>query len=182
MTTQPHLRVSVIAFTSALFLSACSEQPSNPTLFESADIEQTALSMNGHWVHNAGHCNELLKTKNFFDLKINDGEVNLGDVGPAWRGRFVTSSQSEHLKERMLDYANNCATVELDLSGMEFVDLKTSNRSVHFAFDSSNLAVLDDGDFFWLKPFDSEYLQTLEIVDNMNWETDELESSDYNTD
>lgn len=160
--------------TAAIFMTACSDKPSDPELFESVEVESIAMNLDGHWLHNPGHCSNILEMKGLFDLKIDGGQVMLGDLGPAWTGQFKAANANNEFAQRISEYEASCENLSVDTQSLDYVHLNTRSKTVRFAFDNENLIVGEDDAIYWLTRFDASHLQSLDIHDNIEW--DERES------
>jgi hypothetical protein len=148
----------------AAALTACSDAPSNPDLFDNKHIEKQTLGMDGHWLYNPGACEGIIKTAGIYDLKIENARIHVGDIGQAWVGRYRESSMAhEKLSSLVAKKQEGCAPFEFNLADYEIVDFDGRHAQMTLAFDGDSLLIVNDGELQWLTSFDMAKLQRMEI-------------------
>lgn len=148
-------------------LSGCSGEPENPAIFDSTEAEDIITATNGHWVHNPGACESTLETDGLYDLKMNDGIVQIGDSGKHWEASFsMYDSEPNELIAKITEWSQNCPTFDGDLESLKFIHVKRQFHDAVLAISDHNMFFMTDS-VQWLTPFNADSLQSLPLKDTV---------------
>ncbi|MBT41672.1 MAG: hypothetical protein CMF12_04030 [Idiomarina sp.] len=150
----------------AAIISGCSGEPENPAIFDLASTEDTITTLNGHWVHNPGACDNELHVGGLYDLKINNGVFNIGDTGKQWDVTFAEfSGDKDSLRKKLTSWSGSCGSFNGEPKPLTFVSYQTKHNEAVLAIGENNLFIVTSDGIEWLAPFDSVDLSSMAVIE-----------------